>query len=478
MSNQEGHILNRVRPQKANNWWFVAAIILGLLLLFLMRMCNTGHNEFSSNQSNRIPDTIYRIIDAPIFPDFPNRHNPIDSTKIIIPDDSLNREIISNLLNVYLDDTVDLNGFAIQTAIKFPDDSIQVNYFAEEYKRIQFIVPDERRDSLMAELKVVFQQVKFVCVEAIYTQSFTSKDPYFKDEKFSWFYRQIGLYDAWDITRGDPQIKIAVIDDSFDPNHAELENQIVDGWNVVDYSVNLTSYNGAMIHGTHVAGTVAGEDGNNIGLSGVAPLCSIMPIQIGDKQGRMTTSAILDAIFYALKNKASVINLSLGINTPSAGGGMSIAEQKRRANELYTDEAAMWDEVFAIAESEGAIVVQAAGNSNVLAALDPMKRSQHCLVVGATDRAGNRADFSNFGDNVTVFAPGVDIYSSLPNNKLDKMSGTSMASPIIAGSVALMLSLNNNLSLSDIKKVLQATGKAISGQKGKFIQVDKILSKI
>lgn len=478
MSSKHEHSLNRVRPPKANSWWLLLAILTVLAFLFLFRACNNGINEFRGGPYSQVTDTIYQVITPPVFPDFPNKHQPIDSSKIIIPDDSLSREIISNLLNVYVEDTVNLKDFALQVAFKFPGDSIQVNYFAEAYKRIQFKVPANLRDSLKIAFKNEFAQVKFVCVEAIYRQSYTSNDPYFKNPDFSWFYEQIGLYQAWDITLGDPQIKIAVIDDSFDPDHPELENKIRDGWNVVDYSSGLTSYNGTLFHGTHVAGTVGAEEGNGIGLSGVAPNCSVMPIQVGDNQGRMTTSAILDGFFYALKNKADIINLSLGITTPANGTGMSLAEQKRYAKNYYVDEAAMWDEVFGIAESEGVVVVQAAGNADMLAALDPMKRSNHCIIVGATDRSGQRADFSNFGDQVTIFAPGVDIYSSLPDNQLDKLSGTSMAAPIVSGAVALILSVNGQLNPPEIKKLLENYGSTVTGHTGKFIHIGKILDKI
>ena len=464
--------LNKLKRKGTFPWWTIMAITGLFILLFLLRTCVTGHNVFGNNNSTQI------IVDDPEYPENPNRLLPIDTTKILVPDDPLKREIISNLINVYLDDTVDLQPFGSRVIRKYTSDSIRVTYFAEEYKRLQFMVPPDRRVSLIEEIKADFVQVKFACFEAIYTQSFKGSDPAFADINKNWFYDAIGLYKAWDITQGNSNVKIAVIDDSFDKNHSELSSQIVTEWNVSNYSPNITTYNGKLIHGTHVAGTIAGIEGNNLGLSGVAPKCQIVPIQIADNSGMMTTSSILDGIFYALKNKVSIINMSIGMSSIEIGEELSISEQEQLSKTLYADEAEMWDEVFKIAEDEGVIIVQAAGNSNIVAALDPMKRSNHCLIVGATNKTGQKADFSNFGDKVTVFAPGVDIYSCLPNGKYDFLSGTSMASPIVAGCVALMLSIKKDLTLTQIKQILKNTGLSVLNQNAKLIQIDQVLNQL
>jgi subtilisin family serine protease len=190
----------------------------------------------------------------------------------------------------------------------------------------------------------------------------------------------------------------------------------------------------------------------------------------------MTTSSILDGIFYALKNDANVINMSLGIDLSSAYGNLTEEQQKTYAKTIYKDEAAMWNEVYEIADKDGVVIVQAAGNSSVIAALDPMKRSKISIIVGASDRNKKIAKFSNFGEEVDIYAPGVNIYSSVPNQQFKTMDGTSMASPIVAGCIALLKSMNNNLSTTEIKQLINDTAEDVNNE-FKLIQVNKLLQK-
>ena len=459
-------------------WWPLFASILGmLLLLFLLRNCNTPNN-FYSNSTKQFIDTVYYNNPIKKYPDKPNILPPIDTSKIIFPDDSLKRPIISNLLNVYLQDTVDLKKFSSKISSDYPKDSIEVTYYADEYKRIQFSLAINKRDQLKKELKK-YSEVKFVCYEALISNTNINKnDPDFNKEKYDWFYKKIGLFEAWNTTLGDSSVKIAIIDDSFDPNHLELKNQIEKPWNVYEYSNNINTWKGKLVHGTHVAGTAAGEVNNQFGISGVAPKCKIIPIQIADSQGRMTTSSILDGIFYALKNKADVINMSLGLEMSSKIGNLTEQQQEEYAKKIYADEAKMWNEVYEIAQKENVVIVQAAGNSNVVASLDPMKRSEISIIVGATQKNNNKAIFSNYGQKVDIYAPGVDIYSSFPNNKSEFLDGTSMASPIVAGCVALVKSLNDSISVLELKTLMNETGSNIPNNSGKIIQIDKLILKL
>jgi subtilisin family serine protease len=226
-----------------------AAILLTVLLL---RNCNSANKFWNGSNPN------YSEI-TPVFPDEPNFLQPIDTTKIIIPDDPLKRRIISNLLNVYVQDTVDLNVFSKNVINAYISDSLNVTYYADAYKRVQFKVPTNRREDLKKRISKDFSKVKFVCNEAILSSYQTKTDPGFSNSDYDWFYNQIGLYNAWNETMGDPNIKIAVIDDSFDSNHKELINQIEKPWNVFEYSDQINTYNNKLKHGTHVAGTVVGK---------------------------------------------------------------------------------------------------------------------------------------------------------------------------------------------------------------------------
>ncbi|HAA22372.1 MAG TPA: hypothetical protein DCR93_22755 [Cytophagales bacterium] len=458
---------NKLR-RGANPWPFILGALLFLLLLFLLRYCNTP-NHFYGNSNPHYGQ----------WPQEPGLRQPIDSTKIIVPPgDSLKRPIISNLLNVYVQDSVDLKVFANQVIYQYPQDSIQVTYYADEYKRIQFQIPAARRDTLKKSLKQDFAVVKFVVFESILNNQQTAQDPGFSDINNHWFYEQIGLYDAWKQTMGKPEVKIAIIDDSFDATHPELINQIDSPWNVFEYSPNLNTYR-TLVHGTHVAGTAVGESDNGVGISGVAPRCRLIPIQIADAQGRMTTTSILDGIFYALKNDADVINMSLGLDLAHLVGWLSEQEQEQYANTIFQDEAAMWNEVYEIAQKENTVIVQAAGNSNVVTSLDPMKRSSVTIVVGATDRNQQKAGFSNYGQKVDIYAPGVGIYSSVPNQRFERMDGTSMASPMVAGCVGLIKSVDSTLSATDIIQLMNDTGIPINASgDDKLIQIDEVLQKI
>lgn len=477
MSKNKKYDLERFKSRLSWRYFAYSSITI-LLLLLLFKLLTLPPNNFYSNKENVviIDDRILR----PVFPDLPGRLNPIDTNEIItIPEDPLGKRIVGDLLNVYLHNSVKLEIFAQQILNEYSSDEVTITYFAEEYKRIQFKVPVSKRDYLKDEWSKKTNDVKFICYETVF-QSFKKSynDPGFSSTKYSWFYQKIDLFEAWKKTKGNNDIIIAVIDDSFDSKHPELKNQIVKPWNVFDYSSDLNTYNNTLLHGTHVAGIAVGEIDNGFGLSGVAPQCKLMPIQISDENGMMSTTAILDGIFYALKNGAKVINLSLGQDLSSLLNFIDYENHPELIENLYPEEAQLWNEVFEIANKEGVTIVQAAGNSNVLAQLDPMKRSKLSIIVGASDKNDSKAPFSNYGDNVDLYAPGVAIYSSIPDRKFDFMDGTSMASPIVAGCVALIKSINLNFTTEEIKKILNDTGSPLKGNNKRILNINEALKKI
>ena len=351
---------------------------------------------------------------------------------------------------------------------------------AEEYKRVQFRINPDSREKLLAYLKQDKANIKFAMNEwYIQTSGLAQnvpKDPEFNKVSNKWFYQQIGLFEAWNSGFGSDTLIIAVIDDGFDLTHIEFKGKIVKPWNVIEYDENVNASNNKF-HGTHVAGTICANINNGFGISGVAPKCKLMPIQIADNNGNMSLTSIIDGIFYALKNDAHIINMSLGQDL-SHLLELNEEEQKDLSNSLHAEEAAMWDEIYEIALKENTIIVQAAGNSAVLASIDPMKRSKSSIVVGALDKNNNASSFTNYGNEVDVYAPGVKIYSSMPNNKMGYLDGTSMASPIVSGCIALLRSKNAKISVSEIKILFDKTGMAVMGEKGKMIQVDKLLEEL
>lgn len=270
---------------------------------------------------------------------------------------------------------------------------------------------------------------------------------------------QVKAPEAWAQGYTGKGVVVAVIDTGVDYNHEDLNDNVwtntkeIAGNNIDDdsngyiddiHGWNFSNNNNDAIdrsrtgHGTHVAGTIAGEN-NDIGVTGIAYDAQIMPVKVLDDQGTGTYSSIAKGINYAVDNGANVINLSLGGSYPSA-----------------TLEAAI-----EYASSKGVIVVMAAGNNSGAAPIYPARYAKnHGLAVGAVDQDGNMAKFSNqAGSNPLpyVTAPGVNIYSTIPGNQYTSYNGTSMASPHVSGVVALMLSANNNLTDAQVRQIVTET---------------------
>jgi len=447
--------------------WICLLVAILLLFCFFLKCCspNLINGDGSTNQ-NPIP-----------FPNESEARPPIDEGEIIQnPDDPLERDIVGNRLNIYLQDTTDAKTFATQLVNDRPDDSIKVIDFASAYNRIQIELLATSREAVKEVLKDNYPGVKYVLEEWVLKQhSVKMNDPYFSNAQYTWYYDAMGVYDAWAQTQGDPSITIAVIDDGFDLQHPELQGNFSSQWNVIDNSSDVNTGNNTMVHGTHVAGSAVGKANNKFGLSGIAPGCKLMPIQIGNPNGLISLSAIVDAVFYALLNDARIINLSLGLSAQGLSTKMTPREQKTFAKTQLLDEQQLWEDIFSIAEKEGTIIVQAAGNDAILAEVDPMKRCKKTIVVGASMPDNKQAPFSNHGDAVTIYAPGVKIMSALPGKQSGLMDGTSMASPMVAGCIGLLLSRNNNLRFDDLRKIILQTGTNMNQSNGKIIQIGKAI---
>ena len=271
---------------------------------------------------------------------------------------------------------------------------------------------------------------------------------------------------------------VAVVDDGFDLNHPELQGKIYKPRNIPERSDDVnTGYNSR--HGTHVAGIAIGLANNGVGLAGVAPGCQFMPVQVGDYYGRLSSTAIVDGILYAIHNGADVINVSLGMKPDPRIAQLPDHRQQEMIDNTFKQEEAFWESVFEIARDKNVMVVLAAGNDNVLIGLDPMLRSRLTVNVSASDAGHKKADFSNYGELSTLSAPGVAIYSSLPNAQFDYRDGTSMAAPVVAGSMALIKSINSTYTNAQLIELLQKTGIPVvrgngtEKKMGNIIQLDQ-----
>jgi serine protease len=343
---------------------------------------------------------------------------------------------------------------------------------------------DEARQ-LAAELKSRDASVEYAEPDRIMVPLATPTDPSYTQQ---WdLYEATGGINApaaWDKSTG-AGINVAVIDTGYRP-HADLSGQILPGYDFISTSTIANDGGGrdtdasdpgdwtpagscgtgipaadenSSWHGTHVSGTIAAKTNNGLGVAGIAYNAKIVPARALGRCGGYT-SDIADAIVWASggtvtgvpanANKARVLNLSLG------GSGACDTTTQNAINS---------------ARSRGAVVVVAAGNGNTNASNTNPANCSGVITVAATNRAGGKASYSNYGTNVTIAAPGGDngagILSTLNSGTTTPASdnyawymGTSMATPHVAGVVALMLSANPNLTPDDVAAKLKSTARA------------------
>jgi len=400
---------------------------------------------------------------------------PIDTNPEIIPG---NPTIIGNRLNVLMEnEDKSIMDLAIDFKIKYPDDSYKVVYYDDVVKRMQIEIPREERERLKEEIPNVFapEYELFVFDESLFEGNYIPNDPVFNDEDKSWYLKLINAPQAWAITQGSDKISIAIVDNGFNLKHPELASKVVAPYNV--WTRTQKVFPQIVDHGTHVAGIALAIADNGQGISGIAPNCKFMPIQVADENGWMTTTSVLDGILYALYQGADVINVSLGVQFTGLSQ-FNENEQKELIRNHFKEEERLWLRIMRIAANHNATVVIAAGNDNVLAGIDALQRPELFITVSAVDkniRNINKAQFSNYGTFSTISAPGVGIYSSVGRNEYAIMDGTSQAAPIVAGAVALMKSLNETITTKNIICILQSTGLETQGNIGKLLQLDKAL---
>ncbi|MDF2607392.1 MAG: family serine peptidase [Bacillales bacterium] len=243
-----------------------------------------------------------------------------------------------------------------------------------------------------------------------------------------WHLAKINSPNAWKITKGSSNTIVAVIDGGVDTTHPEFNGVIYMPYN----AVNGSTYVDKDEHGTHVAGII-GAQANGKGSVGVSTGVKIMPIDVFSGE-YASTSDIVEGIYYAIKNGAKIINLSLGGDSYSAS----------------------FQEAVNYASSKNVTILAASGNDSSSYIAYPASYSK-VLAIGATNRYDSRSSFSNYGNTLDFTAPGESIYSTLPvrNNYYGYMSGTSMATPVVSGIVSLMLSRNPYLSDEQVLEILK-----------------------
>lgn len=247
--------------------------------------------------------------------------------------------------------------------------------------------------------------------------------------------RLIGMPSAWSMTTGSTDVVVAVLDTGYERTHEDLASvPIVHRYNS---RTGTTSIKDGYGHGTHVAGTIAAATNNGLGVASMAPGVSIMPVKVLDADGYGYWSDFLEGVDWAVAHGADIVNMSLG-------SGLSAGQ------------VAAWQPTFTAAWDAGTIVIAAAGNNNSSSLFYPASFA-NVLSVSATTNADVRASFSNYGSAIDVAAPGVDIASTYRDNSYWSMSGTSMATPHVAGLAALIRSLHPEFTPADVEAAIEAT---------------------
>jgi len=233
-----------------------------------------------------------------------------------------------------------------------------------------------------------------------------------------WAVDKINLTGAWDITRGNASLVIAICDTGIDTDHPDLAAKIVAGRNTADdpETANVEDIHG---HGTAVAGMAAAVTNNAVQIAGVAPSCQIMPVKISNRaDGEATLADMVDGIAWAHANGAHVVNCSYN-GVPD------------------TDFYDAMDDEGVNCDASGAVLVMAAGNNS--ADMGDDKPWDRVLWIGSTDNADALSSFSQYGWALDLVAPGELVHvSAMGGGDAVTASGTSFASPCVAGVLGLM----------------------------------------
>ncbi len=301
-------------------------------------------------------------------------------------------------------------------------------------------------------------------------------DPFYGNQ---WGLHRINVEEAWKITEGSRDIIVGLVDTGIDYLHPDLKNNIwintgedinrdgkfteedlngidddgngytddIIGWDFTDaisYPDNgdfMDEDNDPMDeagHGTLMAGIIAAVKDNGIGVIGVAPNVKIMNIKAGTAEGYLEEDDVARAIVYAVNNGANVINLSFG-------------------DAVYSY---FLKDMVNYAYKNGCVVVSSAGNSSSTVPHYPSGFS-NVISVGATDKNDNLAGFSNFGIDVDIFAPGVNIISTSLGDGFNSISGTSASSAFVSGVAALIISRFENADNDEIRSIITSSSDVI-----------------
>ncbi len=282
-----------------------------------------------------------------------------------------------------------------------------------------------------------------------------------------WHLYKIKGPEAWDISTGNSSIIVGIVDDAVHINHPDLSPVIyvntseipgnnidddgngyiddINGFDIADMDNNPNPDVSSMDHGTHVAGISGAATDNNLGVASIGFGVSILPVKCTNTPGFVTDG--YEGITYAADMGAHVINCSWG----GSGGGTT------------------GQNVVNYAYNQGSLIVAAAGNDNVSSVFYPAGYN-NVISVASTANNDQKSSFSNYGSWIDISSPGSSINSTgYPGNSYEVKSGTSMASPLVAGLCGLMFSVNPSVTRANVEQCLLTTADDIDPQNPSYI---------
>ena len=233
--------------------------------------------------------------------------------------------------------------------------------------------------------------------------------PIVNSESPRWDLLQIEAPEAWPIASGGRNAVVAILDTGIDANDKSLQDKVVGKVNITNETDSDT--NG---HGTFIAGLIAGT-ANNSGIAGVAYNSNLLDVKVAENNGTTDAKKVAAGILWAVDHGANIINVSI----------------------VFTRPYPLLEYAVDYAWKHGSVIVAAAGNSDSDKPVYPANYP-NVIAVAATDKDDSLAKWSNRGDWVTVAAPGVNIYSTLPDNCFGYKSGSSFSTALVSGEAALL----------------------------------------
>ena len=402
----------------------------------------TEGNKFFQAKAifSQIPATVFSDIHKLSVTSLPTEIKAPDMNMVVI-DENTGEKILSNQITVCFQENVESS--VIQNIINAEGGTIVGSISGVDCYQIE--LPSEMSsaeiNAVLVDLQVYDEILSAEPVIIGDIQAVTPNDSNFSSQ---WGVTKIRADEAWVIARGN--VTIAVLDTGADYNHPDIDSKIIKGrnyhagwWEPWNWYDPIDGHS----HGTHVSGICAAETNNSTGVAGVSWGSKVLAVKVCDDSGGCPENIVAKGIKYAADKGAKIINMSLRFNSSST------------ALKKACDYAA----------SKGVLIVAAAGNDNDSNKNYPAAYS-NVFAVGNTTSSDTRYTGtygSCYGNWVNIAAPGTNIYSTILNNNYGNKTGTSMASPMVAGAAAVVWAKHPSWTATKVRQRLEQTAKPLTG---------------